>query len=76
MATILADDNSDAFAWMIWISPKFVPRSPINNKASIGSGDGLALDRQQVITWTNADPVHWCIYVALGGDKFIFTGIF
>ena len=36
---------------------------------SIGSGDGLALNRRQAITWTNADPVHRRIYVALGGDK-------
>ena len=23
----------------------------------------------QVITWTNDDPVHWCIYAALGEDE-------
>ena len=33
-------------------------------EVSIGSGDGLALNRWQAITWSNADPVHWCIYVA------------
>ena len=22
------------------------------------------------ITWTNAEPVHWCIYGTLGGDDF------
>ena len=26
-------------------------------------------NRQQAINWTNADPVHWCIYAALGGDE-------
>ena len=32
---------------------------------SIGSGNGLAPNRRKAITWTNADPVHWCIYAAL-----------
>ena len=35
---------------------------------SIGSGNGLAQIRRQAIIWTNADPVHWRIYAALGGD--------
>ena len=35
----------------------------------IGLDNGLALNRHQAIIWTNADPVHWCIYVALGGDE-------
>ena len=26
-------------------------------------------NRQQAIIWTNADPIHWCIYVAQGGDE-------
>ena len=38
-------------------------------KASIGSGNGLMPNRRQAITWNNADPVHWHIYVALGGDE-------
>ena len=25
----------------------------------------------QAIIWTNADLIHWCIYVALGGDELI-----
>ena len=32
---------------------------------SIGSGNGLAPNRRQAITWTNAYPVHWRIYAAL-----------
>ena len=36
---------------------------------SIGSGNGLAPKRRQAITWTNADPAHWRIYAALGGDE-------
>ena len=35
--------------------------------ASIGSGNGLAPNRRQAITWTNADQVHWRIYAAVGG---------
>ena len=26
------------------------------------------LNRQQAIIWTNADPFHWPIYAALGGE--------
>ena len=29
----------------------------------------MAPNRQQAITWVNDDPVHWCIYAALGGDE-------
>ena len=25
---------------------------------------------EQAIIWTNADPIHWRIYAALGGDEF------
>ena len=38
-------------------------------QASIGSDNGLAPNRRQAITWTNAYPVHWCIYAALRGDE-------
>ena len=24
---------------------------------------------RHAIIWINADPIHWCIYVALGGDE-------
>ena len=34
-----------------------VPNGPI----------GLAPNRRQAITWTNADPVHWRTYAALEG---------
>ena len=40
-------------------------------KASIGSGNGLAPNRRQTIIWTNADPVHCRIYAALRGDELI-----
>ena len=53
------------------ISLKFVPKGPIDNKVSIGSGNGLAPNRRQAIIWTNADPVQRRIYAALGGDELI-----
>ena len=34
--------------------------------SSIGSCNGLAPNRQQAITWTNAYPVHWRVYAAFG----------
>ena len=27
----------------------------------------------QAIIWTNADPIHWRIYAALGGDELIYA---
>ena len=35
---------------------------------SISLDNGLVLNRRQAIIWTNADPNHWRIYAALGGD--------
>ena len=39
----------------IRVSLKFLPKGPIWEYVSIGSGDGFAPNRRQVITWTNAD---------------------
>ena len=36
--------------------------------ASIGSGNGLVLNRRQAITWTDDDSVYRRIYAALGGN--------
>ena len=36
--------------------------------SSIGLDNGLAPNRRQAIIWTNADPIHWRIYAALGRD--------
>ena len=30
---------------------------------------------RQAIIWTNADPVHWHIYAALGGDELTHSGL-
>ena len=40
-------------------------------QVSVGSGNGLAPNRRQVIIGTNANPVHWRICAALGGDEII-----
>ena len=42
-------------------SQGFIPRSPIV------SGNGLTPNRRQAKAWTNAEPVHLRVYVALGG---------
>ena len=53
----------------IKISLKFVPKGPIDNKPALA----------QVMAWcrTGADPVHWRISAALGGDEltrfFVYT---
>ena len=36
---------------------------------SIGLDNGLAPNRWQAITWTNAEPIHCRIYAALGRDE-------
>ena len=38
---------------------------------NIGSANGLVPNRRQVIIWTNADPIHWHIYAALGWVELI-----
>ena len=45
------------------------PKLALGKKVNIGSGNGLASDRRQAITWTNADSVHRRIYAAPGGDE-------
>ena len=46
-----------------------IPNRPVDNKAAcIGSGNGLAPNRRQAITWTKADPVYRRTY----GTRVIF----
>ena len=55
---------------------KLIPNGPISNTPALVqimvcrlvSDNGLAPNRRQPIIWTNADPIHWRIYVALGED--------
>ena len=77
MAAILADDNfkcifvNENDRIPIRISLKFVPRSQIDNKAALFQAMAL----RQAITWTKADPDHWRIYGALGGDEILNVGM-
>ena len=57
---------NEKFCILIIISLKLVPKGPI-----IGLHNGLVPNRQQAIIWTNVDPIHWRIYMALGGDELI-----
>ena len=63
---------NEKFCILIQISLKFVPKGPIDNKSAL----------VQVMAWRrpgniplsepiNANPVHWHIYAALGGDEII-----
>ena len=38
-----------------------------NNPALVEIMASSHYDRRQAIVWTNADPIHWCIYAAQGG---------
>ena len=49
--------TSFIFYWSLFLGFSFI--------MSIGSGNGLASNRHQAITWTNADPVQWRIYASL-----------
>ena len=76
MAAILADNFKCIFLnenhrIPIRISLKFVPKSPIDNKQALVQV--MAWRRTGDITWTNADPIHWRIYAALGWDELIYS---
>ena len=49
--------TSFIFYWSLFLWFSFI--------MSIGSGNGLASNRHQAITWTNADLVQWRIYASL-----------
>ena len=75
MAAISQSIFSDAFLWMksfvflLKFHWNLFLRVQLTIVPSIVSDNGLVPNRRQAIIWTNADPVHWRIYVALGGDK-------
>ena len=47
----------------------FVPKGQIHNYPAFGLNNGLVPNKRQAIIWTNAGPIHWRIYAALGGDE-------
>ena len=66
MAAISQKTLSKAFLWMrsfaFWLSGQLTkPSKSLNN--------GLAPKRRQAIIWSNADPIHWRKYAALGGNE-------
>ena len=65
---------NETFCISIRISLNFVSKVKIDNKRANGSGNSLAPNRRQTITWTNADPVHRRIYAALRGDELTTYG--
>ena len=74
MAVISQTIFSYAFSWMknfaLWF--KFLYSLFARVQLTITQhwfDNGLALDRQQAIIWTNADLIHWRIYAALGWDE-------
>ena len=75
MAEILKTTVSNALSWWticFYFASNFTKEgSRLSNWqfCSIGSGYGLAPDRRQAITWTNADPVHQRIYAAPGRNE-------
>ena len=60
---------NEKFSILIKIWLKFVPKSPIDNNPAFGLDNGLVSNRQQAFILTNAEPIQWHIYVALGGDE-------
>ena len=60
MAAISQTMFSDTFLWMkslvFWLS--------------IGLNNGLVSNGRQAIIWTNAEPIYWRTYAALGGDVY------
>ena len=67
MAAKFADDIFKCIfliekVWIsIKISPKFVPKDPINNMAT---DNGLVPNRRQAIIWTSDGLFYWSIYDA------------
>ena len=57
------------FCMMIQISLKFVPNSPFNNIPALVQIMAWHWSGNKI--WTNADPVHWRMYTAQGGDEWI-----
>ena len=68
MTTILADGISKRIISMKDI--EFWYFTEVNNNSAliyIDLDNGLSPIRAQAIIWTNAYPIHWCIYAALRG---------
>ena len=74
MAAISQTTFSNTFLWMksLYFDSDFIEVCLQGTNwqwYSIGSGNGLMPNGRQAITWTYADPVHCCVYAALGVDE-------
>ena len=56
--------GNEMFCISFRISLKFVPMCPIDNNTTL-----VLIMAWRRICWINADPIHWRIYAALGGDE-------
>ena len=50
----------------VWITIKIYSFGSSSWQVNIGSGNSLAPNWRQAITWTNDDPGRWCIYTFAG----------
>ena len=81
MAAILQTPSSNYFLIRILIQFHMfivVPLRPVSNLStlvSIGSDNGLSMNRRQAITWTkdDHDPIQWYIYVSLSLNELKLT---
>ena len=56
-----------------WNFAEFSSEGPNWQWPSICLDNGLTPNRRQANIWTNADPIHWRIYAAVGGDELNLT---
>ena len=66
MTTILHIISKCIFSKRLKKSLQCVCNGVVDYRMKIGSGNGLAPNRHQAITWVSGDPGQWCIYASLG----------
>ena len=59
---------NEKFCNLIKFPPSFVTEGPMTITQRC-LDNGLVPNRRLAIIWTDADPIHWRIYAALGGDE-------
>ena len=64
---------NEKFCILIKISLKFVAEGPVDNNPSLVKIMACRPKSRQAIIWTNADPICWCIYVALGETSWLIS---
>ena len=61
--------NETKYCVLIEISPKFVPKGPIDKKDNNGSCNGLASNGWRITVWTSDEIDYWRIYASLGHSE-------